>query len=151
MRIPAKIGPMGSNPATAEIPRMVEELVVYGPEGGSKIVSLAGGSISLGRAASNDLSYPDDSGLSRQHFIIERVGSDFVLKDLGSKNGTYLRGNRIAGSEALTDGDVIRVGPATLTVRVVSESRSTQSEIRDSGIPKASPPPPRRKGKRKNP
>src|ERR1700674_880308 len=125
--IPAKIIPMG-NPATAEIPRLVEELVVYGPEGGSKIVSLAGGSISLGRAVSNDLSYPDDSGLSRQHFIIERVGSDFVLKDLGSKNGTELNSQRVSGSTVLHPGDRIKAGRLTIEYRK-GDSRPTNQTV----------------------
>ena len=119
---------MGANPATAEIPRMVEELVVYGPEGGSKIVSLAGGSISLGRAATNDLSYPDDSGLSRQHFVIERVGSDFVLKDLGSKNGTELNSQRVSGSSVLHPGDRIKAGRLTIEYRK-GDSRPTNQTV----------------------
>ena len=119
---------MGANPATAEIPRMVEELAVYGPEGGSKIVSLAGGSISLGRAATNDLSYPDDSGLSRQHFIIERVGSDFVLKDLGSKNGTELNSQRVSGSSVLHPGDRIKAGRLTIEYRK-GDSRPTNQTV----------------------
>jgi len=113
-------------------------------------IHLPEGETILGRDHLAGLRIPSES-VSRRHARIAVAQGNATLEDLGSKNGTYLRGNRIAGSEALTDGDVIRVGPATLTVRVVSESRSTQSEIRDSGIPKASPPPPRRKGKRKNP
>ncbi len=119
---------MGANPVTAEIPRMVEELVVYGPEGGSKIVSLAGGSISLGRAASNDLSYPDDSGLSRQHFIIERVDCDFVLKDLGSKNGTELNSQRMSGSAILRPGDRIKAGRLTIEYRK-GDSKPTNQTV----------------------
>ena len=119
---------MGGNPATAEVPRMVEELLVYSPEGGSKIVSLAGGSISLGRAASNDLSYPDDSGLSRQHFVIERVGPDFVLKDLGSKNGTELNSQRLSGSSVLRPGDRIKAGRLTIEYRK-GDSKPTNQTV----------------------
>src|ERR1700682_3970466 len=125
----SKIIGMGATPATAEIPRMVEELVVYGPEGGSKIVSLAGGSISLGRAATNDLSYPDDSGLSRQHFIIERVGSDFVLKDLGSKNGTELNSQRVSGSSVLHPGDRIKAGRLTIAYRKGASQPTNQTVL----------------------
>jgi adenylate cyclase len=107
---------------------MVEELVVYGPEGGPRIVSLESGSISLGRAASNDLSYPDDSGLSRQHFIIERVGSDFVLKDLGSKNGTELNAQRVSGSTVLHPGDRIKAGRLTIEYRK-GDSKPTNQTV----------------------
>src|SRR3982074_329784 len=108
--------------------KSIEELVVYGPEGGSKIVSLANGSISRGRAAANDLSYPDDSGLSRQHFIIERSGSDFVLKDLGSKNGTELNSRRAKGPSVLRPGDRIRAGRLTIEYRV-GGSKSSQTVL----------------------
>src|ERR1700724_228548 len=120
---------MGCNPATAEIPRMDEELVVYGPEGGPKTVSLAGGSISLGRAASNDLSYPDDSGLSRQHFVIERVGSDIVLRDLGSKNGTELNSQRVSGSSVLHPGDRIKAGRLTIEYRTAGAKTVRQTVL----------------------
>jgi sigma-B regulation protein RsbU (phosphoserine phosphatase) len=109
--------------------KMTEELVVYGPEGGSKIVSLANGSVSLGRAASNDLSYPDDSGLSRQHFIIERSGSDFVLKDLGSKNGTELNSRRVSGSTVLHPGDRIRAGRLTIEYRTGGDTKPSSQTV----------------------
>src|SRR5260370_42564643 len=108
---------MDNSAAAAAFAAPVEELVVYGPEGGSRAVSLASGSVSLGRAASNDLSYPDDSGLSRQHFVIERVGADFILKDLGSKNGTELNSRRVSGSSMLRPGDRIKAGRLTIEFR----------------------------------
>src|SRR5580704_14496398 len=108
--------------------KTTDELVVYGPEGGSKIVSLSAGSISLGRAATNDLSYPDDSGLSRQHFIIERVGPDFVLKDLGSKNGTELNSQRMSGSSVLHPGDRIKAGRLTIEYRK-GDSKPTNQTV----------------------
>src|SRR6266540_152491 len=88
--------------------RADEELVVYEPTGTTHIIPIATGRVSLGRAATNDLSYPDDSGLSRQHLVIERVGHDLVLRDLGSKNGTELNSLRVTGNTVLQPGDRIK-------------------------------------------
>jgi hypothetical protein len=49
--------------------------------------------------------------ISRQHFAITRVGSDFFIEDLKSANGTKLNGKEIKGlgKQPLKPGDVIRV------------------------------------------
>src|SRR5437879_3124302 len=94
-----------------------EELVVYEPTGGTQILPIAVGRVSLGRAATNDLSYPEDSGLSRQHLVIERVGPDLVLRDLGSKNGTELNSQRVTGNNVLRPGDKVKAGRLTIEYR----------------------------------
>jgi len=53
--------------------------------------------------------------VSREHCLIAFEDDQFVLRDLGSKNGTYLNGRRVLQDERLPDGAVIRVGPFTLT------------------------------------
>jgi len=96
--------------------RKPEELVIHEPNGGLRIVPIEG-AISLGRATTNTLSYPEDNGLSRQHLIIERAGSDMVLRDLGSKNGTELNQQRVSGTNVLHSGDRIKAGRITIEYR----------------------------------
>lgn len=50
----------------------------------------------------------DDPNVSRQHAVIEKVGSAFYLVDLGSTNGVHIGGERIA-RRAVADGDVITI------------------------------------------
>jgi sigma-B regulation protein RsbU (phosphoserine phosphatase) len=90
------------------------ELLVRTPDGGSRAVALDGERLSLGRASSNELCYPEDSGLSRQHLTIERANGSWMLRDLGSKNGTLVNGVRITGSHTLQPGDSITAGHLTL-------------------------------------
>jgi DNA-binding winged helix-turn-helix (wHTH) protein len=87
---------------------------------------LVAGSTILGRADEADLRF-DLPGVSRHHARIDIKHGAITLEDLGSRNGTYLRGERITGRAALTDGDEIRLGPVRLTFRLVSSESSTVS------------------------
>src|SRR5439155_24604420 len=49
--------------------------------------------VAVGRGASVDVKI-DDAGLSRRHFMIVREGEEYVLKDLSSRNGTWVDGAR---------------------------------------------------------
>lgn len=69
----------------------------------------------IGRAAVNDVVIPDQS-VSRRHAEIVVSGKEFVLRDLESRNGTFLNGRRIS-SRSLRDGDEIRVGMTSLFFR----------------------------------
>lgn len=72
------------------------------------------GSCSLGRALENTLSLDDDQ-ISRRHAIIQAQGEgEFWLVDLGSSNGTYVNGRRVAQPVELKKGDVIEVGASRL-------------------------------------
>ncbi len=55
------------------------------------------------------------------------------LEDLGSKNGTHLKGERIRGVVPLVDGDEIRIGPVAMTFRVMSRVGTTETEEKGRG------------------
>lgn len=71
-----------------------------------------GPTTSLGRHPSNTLRLVDRE-VSKEHAIIERVGREFVLKDLGSSNGTFVNGRRVKELK-LRDGDEIALGSSRL-------------------------------------
>jgi len=56
--------------------------------------------------------------------VVTRSGDAFVLRDLGSRNGTFVNGRRIEADTPLADGDVIRCGAhgPEARVRMVSEA-----------------------------
>ncbi|HVH67780.1 MAG TPA: FHA domain-containing protein [Gemmatimonadales bacterium] len=68
--------------------------------------------IELGRHPLCDVRFDAERDLdvSSRHAGILRQGDRFVARDLGSTNGTFVNGARIAGDVALADGDVIRFG-----------------------------------------
>lgn len=69
----------------------------------------------------------DDPLVSRRHarIVVEETGA--ILEDLGSKNGTYLRGQRIHAPAALADEDLVTIGPASMIFRILRHTASTAS------------------------
>lgn len=65
----------------------------------------------LGRWPDNDVVLPDRL-VSRHHARIRRVGTQFLLEDLESTNGTFINGERNRGQYALQDGDSIQIAPS---------------------------------------
>jgi DNA-binding winged helix-turn-helix (wHTH) protein len=76
----------------------------------------------------------DSPKVSRNHAKVIVKGRDVFVEDLGSKNGTFVRGVRIDSTTALTPGDEIQVGPIKLIFRVVEAPGNTETEVwsRDS-------------------
>jgi predicted TIM-barrel fold metal-dependent hydrolase len=66
----------------------------------------------LGRAAPGCARLADDVELSRRHATIAQVGSELVIEDHGSRNGTWVNGLRIE-RQVLAPGDRVRVGVTT--------------------------------------
>jgi DNA-binding response OmpR family regulator len=64
----------------------------------------------IGRWEDNDVVI-DDRWVSRYHAQVRREGNEYVVQDLGSKNGTFVNGRRIAAPAVLADGDEIQVTP----------------------------------------
>jgi pSer/pThr/pTyr-binding forkhead associated (FHA) protein len=97
----------------AECARLV---VVEGPARGSELVLAASGrSFVLGRGAHCDLALPDDD-VSREHAAFERSSEGIVARDLGSKNGVEVQGEKLTRPRHLCDGDMVRVGQTRLRV-----------------------------------
>lgn len=72
---------------------MLKIYFLNGPEKG-KILELKGNTAYVGRLSDNDVQIKDKT-VSRKHLRIKRKGDVFVIRDLKSKNGTYLKGKAI--------------------------------------------------------
>ncbi len=98
--------------------------------------------ISIGRSSMNDLPVADKM-LSRQHARIVRDNNGGLsVEDLGSRNGTFLNGERLMSIQPLKPGDRITVGGVTLKVESESTTRvridAQEEEALDNTILKAS-------------
>jgi DNA-binding winged helix-turn-helix (wHTH) protein len=67
----------------------------------------------------------DAPRVSRRHASIRVRGRDASIEDLGSKNGTFLRGRKLTTPASLEEGDEIGVGGARLTFRAAYGPGST--------------------------
>jgi pSer/pThr/pTyr-binding forkhead associated (FHA) protein len=65
--------------------------------------------VTIGRHEDNTVILPDPL-VSRHHTEIAMQGGEWVIRDLGSANGTYVNGQRITGPRVLDHGDSIQVG-----------------------------------------
>jgi DNA-binding SARP family transcriptional activator len=77
----------------------------------------AAGELVIGRAEDADVSLPGDPAVSRRHAAVRVAGGgDVTVADLGSRNGTFLNGSRLAPPDgtAVRSGDLLRCGDTVL-------------------------------------
>jgi len=87
-------------------------VVKRGPNAGSRFL-LDRSTTSAGRHPDSDI-FLDDVTVSRRHAEFVREGDEFVVRDVGSLNGTYVNRNRI-DSAVLRPGDEVQIGKYRLT------------------------------------
>ena len=69
--------------------------------------------IRIGRMPGMDIRI-DDVSVSRQQAEIQQEGAGWVVRDIGSSNGTFVNGERLTGDRPLKPGDEIAIGKFSL-------------------------------------
>lgn len=77
----------------------------------------------MGRHPANTLRLVDRE-VSKEHALIEKVGTTYVLRDLNSSNGSYVNGQRIR-EHRLRDGDEISLGNSRLVFHAADQAAAT--------------------------
>ena len=93
----------------------------------------------LGKNPRNDIMIADSS-VSTTHALIRNEGGKYTVTDLGSRNGTYLNGDRILEPRKLQHGDVIGLGLSKLTFRLKGHSETAAFDIPQETTPQKPPP-----------
>ncbi|HSD88656.1 MAG TPA: sigma 54-interacting transcriptional regulator [Kofleriaceae bacterium] len=92
-------------------------------ERASQVVDLPDGvDVTFGRSASATVTVEHDS-VSRIHARIRRNSDQIEVEDLGSRNGTWVNGERILALQRVSAGDEIAIGPLIAVVGVTSALR----------------------------
>ena len=90
------------------------ELLIHTPDGKTRTLALDRDRFTVGRSSVSELCYPEDAGLSRQHLALEKCGDAWVVRDLNSKNGTFVNGVRVTEAQQLGPDDRVTAGHLTL-------------------------------------
>jgi DNA-binding winged helix-turn-helix (wHTH) protein len=93
---------------------------------GSREIQLGPGANVLGRDPTA-VAWIDDPSISRRHAVVHVSDSDVSIEDLRSKNGTFLKGSRVRGRQALDDGDAVTFGRVQMIFRVFRHGAPTES------------------------
>ncbi len=106
-------------------------------DGRGHLLTMGAKPITIGRNADNVLPLADDmaSRASRYHAVIEPDGNGgYVVKDLGSRNGTRLNQNKLAMPTPLSPGDVIKIGSHSFAIEIEQSLGEVRDEARGKTI-----------------
>src|ERR1051325_6073143 len=157
--------PNAFNDAQADTPQPSASLRILLPTGDVFDRDIGGEEIQIGKGPRNDLVIADPS-VSTAHAVLKFDQKDYTIADLGSRNGTFVNGDRVTDARKLahglgsrngtfvngdrvTDarklahGDVIGMGLSKLTFRLADSSETGSIELDDfAKASKHSGPPP---------
>lgn len=92
------------------------EMIQVGSSAGVRVSAVNGSVVTLGRALDNDVVVSNRT-VSRHHAVLERVGTQWRLRDLKSRNGSRVNGVAVrGGSVPLSHGDRIELGSAEIRI-----------------------------------
>lgn len=100
----------------AGLPKDAGILIILSGAGLSSRYLLDSNVVKIGRDLNNEICF-DDITVSRSHALIEKIDGSYLIKDLGSLNGTYVNAVAVK-SVVLKAGDEIQIGKYHLTLFV---------------------------------
>lgn len=111
---------------------------------GVRVVPLPDSDVAaIGRDPRCDVVVDGDGEVSRRHALLERLPAGWVLRDLGSRNGTFINGERVAATRALHHRDEIRIGGTRI---VLCLAEASESDVGPTVVPDPPPVLTRREG-----
>jgi predicted component of type VI protein secretion system len=109
---------------------LVQLKILHGSNKG-KLVKLPSPKCLIGRGDECHLR-PQSDAVSRQHCAIITTENEVVVRDLSSRNGTFVNGERVGEEAVLLSGDVLRVGPLEFEMQIEqTAARAKRSKVSD--------------------
>jgi len=106
----------------------MSRLIVLTPHGSVRQVNIKRPITTIGRDPTCGV-HIDSLGVSRHHAAIRWTGDRFVVRDMASRNGTYVNKARVV-ERALRNGDAIGVGDCQLRFLVASNTLASEDALR---------------------
>jgi predicted component of type VI protein secretion system len=91
------------------------ELIIQTGKHQGKTIDLAGMDCIIGRHESCKIRIASED-VSKQHCRLKHKADGLYLKDLGSRNGTFLNDQKITEEVQIKPGDLLRIGPMTFLI-----------------------------------
>lgn len=92
-------------------------LVALLPSGETLDIVIPHGELKIGRSDHNDIVLPDPT-VGSTHAVLRALDKSYQIVDFGSRNGVYVDGKKIQGTQPLKNGDVIQIGQCLLTFKL---------------------------------
>jgi pSer/pThr/pTyr-binding forkhead associated (FHA) protein len=96
---------------------------------------LSGDRLVIGRSPLSDVVLTADAQVSGTHAVLERIADHWFVRDVGSRNGTYVNGEQVREPVWLRAGDELRIGKSLLVLKA-------QQCAHDPGVTERQAPPP---------
>jgi DNA-binding CsgD family transcriptional regulator len=108
---------------------------------GRKVFPLDGDRMGMGRGADAGVRLEGDGAISRLHAEMQQLDGGWLIRDLGSRNGTFVNAVRITDPIALRPGDEVKIGSWRLVFcDETADSEGTLLDSNSSGaLPEAAP------------
>lgn len=119
---------------------MPSHLEIWKPSG-RQLLPLGGERVTVGKSSTNVVSLDHDSTVSRVHAVFENLGFAWSIRDVGSRNGTYLNGEKISAERVLRSGDELRIGKSRLVFWEVKEADEISAGNATVSVAPSQPPP----------
>ena len=117
------------------------KLLITLPDGTSQSHDLADDLVTIGRVSDNAIQI-DDASVSSHHAELRLEGNDYILRDIGSTNGTRLNGQTVEADSdhPLQAGDAVRLGQIECAYEAenLAEARPLPVEDEPDLVPAAS-------------
>lgn len=110
------------------------KLQVFLPDGTDRVLEMTDERVTIGRMPDNVMQIEDGS-VSSYHAEITKVDGQYLLKDLGSTNGTRVEGENIS-EQKLREGDRVQFGK--INAEFLGEARSGHRPMPESSAPSVS-------------
>lgn len=106
---------------------MITKLIVANGKSAGRAILIKRNTLLIGRAEECDVR-PLSEDVSRRHCAVHVGPADVWVEDLGSRNGTFVNGERISGKVKVASGDLLRVGALEVRISCTEPAVAAESD-----------------------
>lgn len=106
---------------------MITKLIVANGKSAGRAILIKRNTLLIGRAEECDVR-PLSEDVSRRHCAVHVGPADVWVEDLGSRNGTFVNGEKISGKVKVASGDLLRVGALEVRISCTEPAVAAESD-----------------------